>query len=850
MNPLLPLANHQFNPFEPHPELDGVDVGDLQSKDWSNGSHPFGVFSSKGMAAPQIMRPAQARCEAAERAARLLAKHCLLHAILDRHEAVIQKRWYKKTRAQRLAILLKAWPGMPTTHRPDFAAFRQNATRMNSLAVQLRGSFIWPYINQEDLANPKTLPLLLNARGRNHPTVFAAADGEAMHLGKVSMAIVPIFLNEHVMMLNGVTRDADYGKLINWDEHDDAFDWMDTRKQFLPGEGLLILEAQERLLDFLVQCCRQVLHDIPSDQLVSDAYPSQPEPPLKDTSAAIGFTSLAVMAEEAPYRVPQDLDLEKIETLLAARKALAEDHAWALREDPGYFADHVLEMRDHRQEMLKDVHGNVHPTLKTPHEGILWNRVIGSVLLEAQFQLELFSELHRQAQQLHALQRQYAAQISPREDLPEPYLAAILKFRHYLNQMAKGPTNQLKIAFVASPPMRAFFIRDVPISASSSKINTRSLPGLKMDKVTGQLLWLLWTLWEDGYDLFLCRMPAVVDELDRLLKAEPRARELVSPYTARLIGELSIVAECLRQLDIYQPWANGFENALVHREDAIKREFAERTASEARVLAALHEDNVAVLRPFGDPSDNKFEYPVGKRLNKANVDKLRAAEAHLDTFWAKADELIRAKAGSQNGTALQRLLSQPRLLQRTPEWVEPAAGAKANLGRTAAASSDALSEQLSTVHLGPEPPSARREVLAAEPAKTKAKTRGAPRTPSVPDVHEADPRPVEPQPRFTVDARALKVFRIIFFDPTANTSPGEVAWLDFVHALKATGFAAQKLYGSVWHFQPTSLDVERSIQFHEPHPRNKIPFLIARRHGRRLTRAYGWHGDMFLLQSK
>ncbi len=848
MNPLLPRANHQFNPFEPHPELDDVDVSHFDNKDWNNDSDPFGIFSSQGMAAPKVMKPADVRREAEERAARLLANHSLLQDILQRHEAKIQKRWEKKTRTQRLAILVEAWPNMPATHRPDYAAYRKHATRMNSMAIQLRGSFIWPYINQEDLAKPRTLLLLLNARGRNHPSVFAAADGDAMHLGNVSMAIATIFLNEHVMILNGVTHDDGYGRLLNWEDHEDAFTWTHTRKQFLPGEGLMILEAQDRLLEFLVQCCQQILHDISSDELLSDSHPVQPEPQLKDSAEATGFISLAVMAEEAPYRVPENLDLEKMERLLAARKTLAEDHVWALREDPGYFADQVSEMREHRQELLKDVEGNVHPTLKPRREGILWCRVIGNVLLEAHFQLELFSELHDQVQQLRALQRQYAAQISPLEDLPEPYLAALLKFRHYLNQMAKGAMNQLKMTFVASPPMRSFFVREVPISPSSSQISTMLRPSVKMDAVASQLVQLLRTLWEDGRDLFLCRLPFVVDELDRLLKAEPRARELMSSYTARLVGELSIIGECLRQLDIYQPWANGFEIAQGDRQDAIKREFAERTRSETRVLDALRDDNIAAIRPFGDPSDKKFEYPVGKRRTKANVDKLRAAETHLDTFWAKADKLVRAKAGSLDGTALQRLLLQPRLLQRTSEWIEPAASTNEKPGHVASATA-ATDEPLGG-YLGPEPPSSGREVLAAGSARIKDKTRGTARTPATLDSSDTDLKPVDIQPHFTVDARALKVFRTVFFDPTINTTPGEIAWHDFLHALQATGFAAQKLYGSVWHFRPMKLDVERSIQFHEPHPRSKIPFLVARRHGRRLNRAYGWHGGMFQLKDK
>jgi hypothetical protein len=69
--------------------------------------------------------------------------------------------------------------------------------------------------------------------------------------------------------------------------------------------------------------------------------------------------------------------------------------------------------------------------------------------------------------------------------------------------------------------------------------------------------------------------------------------------------------------------------------------------------------------------------------------------------------------------------------------------------------------------------------------------------------------------------------------------------------MTSTGFHAEKLYGSVWHFQPSRLDVERSIQFHEPHGfAAKIPFTHARRIGRRLARAYGWFGGMFALKEK
>jgi hypothetical protein len=132
---------------------------------------------------------------------------------------VIRKRWAKRNRQQRLKLLLDAWPEMPVSHRPDFKAFRKETPAQRSLSTKHQACFIWPYINQEDLSKPEPLLLLLNSRGRHNPWDFAAADNEAMSLGKVTQALVPIFLNEHVMIMNGITNGADYGKLVSWDPH-------------------------------------------------------------------------------------------------------------------------------------------------------------------------------------------------------------------------------------------------------------------------------------------------------------------------------------------------------------------------------------------------------------------------------------------------------------------------------------------------------------------------------------------------------------------------------------------------------------------------------------------------------
>ncbi|KAK7890856.1 hypothetical protein LTR67_008069 [Exophiala xenobiotica] len=67
--------------------------------------------------------------------------------------------------------------------------------------------------------------------------------------------------------------------------------------------------------------------------------------------------------------------------------------------------------------------------------------------------------------------------------------------------------------------------------------------------------------------------------------------------------------------------------------------------------------------------------------------------------------------------------------------------------------------------------------------------------------------------------------------------------------MAAVRFAAEKLYGSVWHFTPTDLDASRSIHVHEPHPTGKTAFYKARKLGARLHRTHSWTGEVYYAQN-
>jgi len=818
--------------------------------------------------------------EIKQKSTRIFISYHRLNHILESHELTIRKRWAKKTNLQRVHILTKAWPGknaMARTHRLDLEALRMFHTADDrqrgkhnkpQYDAKCRDHFLLPHINLEDLTKPRSLPLLLHARGRNHPSAFAGADSEDHWFAIENGFIKAAYLFKHTMILNGVdsTNPEDYGKLVPFDDdhhHDDHDDHVSDalecvyKKQFAPTEGILVLEAQDRLLSFLVAVSEEILHDIdPASLTDTSKFPVQPFVPELElhvqqadlkSQATDGFESLAVMAAEAPYRVPAQLDLERVRSLLAARLSAAEDHMHALREDPSYFAEQLRECDHH----------------SPPKEA--WCCIIHNVVWEAYHGLFLFAELLRQLDELQALQAKHKDDISPTRDLPAEYHRGLILFRFFVRVPALSwLANTLGAAAPWSANLRHLFtyVPNESNPASGTLVPKPNTKNRNASKTESKLAWLLTTLWENQKPLKQAGIPLVADELQRLLVSEPA---LISGRVAALIGDISILAQCIQQIDLYHPWARSFEVDLENMQLDIKTEQVRRLWPWITVTEALHHDKMKLEAALlGDPSGKRFFYPVEKRRTRENVQALRTAEANLDAFWAAVDKLMVAEKSALKGTTAEPFLHlHEKVLQRTPEWVDLATSRPTRAEAPITTASNDLVNPLANLHLGPSSistPSAKADVLrsAAAVAKEKVKTRGV----AKPDMMSSSSddsttssnvaKPVEnpkPTTSFKVDARSLKVFRTLFFNPSVTSSPAEVAWTDFLHALASTGFVAEKLYGSVWQFRPAKgLDgIERPIQFHEPHPAKKLRFVVARRFGRRLFRNYGWTGDMFVL---
>lgn len=251
----------------------------------------------------------------------------------------------------------------------------------------------------------------------------------------------------------------------------------------------------------------------------------------------------------------------------------------------------------------------------------------------------------------------------------------------------------------------------------------------------------------------------------------------------------------------------------------------------------------ANLIKYGSSVGGAFNYPAEKRSTTSHVAQMQSAERRLDALWSHIDEVVKEKTGLSFGEVIPALDFSDRELQRTKNWIPPVRGGKYP--------SQAISHEPSFLS-GPHIEDVGLTKYASSTIKEKVKTRGTNPQGEVLAPEEQDAPVIEetaagPATVIKIKARDLKVFQTLFHQPSQDAlTLGQVKWLDFVHAMASSGFEYQSLGGSAWQFVSSS--GLRAINFHEPHPDHKIRFTVARCMGRRLSRAYGWSSETFVIE--
>lgn len=765
---------------------------------------------------PKVCDFTELKEEASVRVLKIWEDWNRLRGILERHENTLRRRWTKKTAEQRKKVLLTAWPDIPVSHRPDMQALHRETAKQREEATRFRDVFLFPYVNLEDLAQARPLLLLLNSRGHNQPHKFAANELKSARVGLSSGAISQRFLYGYKMIFEDQNTPQTYGQLCSSTKDT-------TSGGMEPGEGIIVLEVQQRLLRFLERCTELILHDLPLHDMT---IPVQLPAPFDENP---GWASLTRTRAEAPYRLPDACEFGRLQEFIHAKCAEAMDHMWLLREDPGYFQGVMYEWSEHRNEVAFSAEGK-RPTIAG--EVIVWEKATRDALIFAYRNLLNWNMALGEFSKLWAIGTKDCMPLHNNKSIVESSRIEYAHFSYLLTQMRIWLLIDLRTGILASPPLRADYTR-VPGGSNTTDIRfTRGCLKPRdslLDLIDALTDWTMVSRWG---------LHNLLDELERVLQSDKKQRERISPWVAHILSDLTVIAELERQMSLYQPdlLVKIVDEGLT--EDLMEREYTKRTLI---IIGVVHGFRIM---PFtmGSSVLRKCCYPSDKQRTAQRTREMINAETKLDAFWTKIDKHFVAKAGA-NLHEVTRILfpnaEWARDLQRTPEWSQPAL--TPIQGRTLR---EASCEAFSALDL-----ENRTQITistdTATPTKAKIKTRRQATDSAEAAVEAPVPAPSITPPTISVHKRAYKTFTTLFHTTDTDDMPGEISWADFLQAMSSVGFAVSKLDGSAWMFKPQD-EVQRGIIFHEPHPHSKIPLIMARRHGRRLQRAYGWTAETFV----
>ncbi|KAK5736050.1 cell agglutination protein Mam3 [Elasticomyces elasticus] len=755
-----------------------------------------------------------------------------LNAIVKRFEGVLQKRWLKKSTKQRREILLRACPEMPPCHRPDFQGFRNGQKNLPRSRTCPSRAYLWPYINLEDLQQSYPILLFINSRGRHLPQNFISTDIDNAHLGagwefKPPKCGTMIFHNQHTPKTYGNTADlADSLRSTA-----NLYDWaMQFVSRVDPGLGLLGLEIQAGIYSFLVQCVTLILHDVVPSQFF--LAPHQPVPPPLIPKRG-DWVTLQDHMLEAPYRLPQGLDLDRLKNMVSTRHAAATDHVWLLREDPSYFTETLIEWKEHdwREEVCTCLE--------------CWRDAAADMLIHAFNDFLFWHEIHRRFVLMPTVETQLARADLEQVRLQKKDEQRWAELDELVQLILIFPMANIRRGLPGSPRMRQCYPlsgkRDAKTLERWAMKRGRSEAERRVDTVFHAMI--------DCEQRALHQLTPLIQEAQYMLDTEPKAAELVDSWVLNQFADLSLLAELSDQMQRFKPWSDAWRICTIG--GIVDKSIAKiMTLSQSLTEAIVHACKES--ETLYSPSSKLWQYPADKRPSKANNSQMRHAESHLDFFWGELEENVLDYSGEDVTEILAARGLRKRKLYRTPKWKDPILAPAAEVKEA---------PRFGLIELNPSVPKKRSagEDHACAPKTPKTKTRGAASMPlDEEEVVTAPPEPEDAVPSVTIKVkkRTHRVFSALLPESGAeNHHKIEVAWDDMLQAMADIGMMPEKLYGSVWNFKPTEECVvegmTRGIQFHEPKEvrrGNKIGPHMVRVFGRRLQHAYGWTAGMFVCE--
>ncbi|KAI1657630.1 hypothetical protein F4813DRAFT_396151 [Daldinia decipiens] len=494
-----------------------------------------------------------------------------LRNLLDAHWIAVSRRWNKYQLPGRERVLRSAWPNMiPARLSKDPVSGSVLVTESDIL----REAYMWPYINLEDLVSGDRLLLFMESRSRKHPSVFVHSDlldsKSAVERGVVDIN----YLDNNLMRLDaggdGKNTRSEYGRLETFSRASRAE--METLllsgAGFLPGEGMLILEIQERIMRFLLDCCRGILYDTTEVKRLHE-------------------TPLATLAAEVSYRNPSETDLHQLQQLVSAHHFDAEESFWALREDPDFFADAILDITRH----LRDEEPQERDLVMSRHVF-----AVRKTLRDTYGDIVIWRELELRIAEL-AKESKNSFEKLTSQGLLSPCEAALFRLKDFLMYTIQYFASQLEAFAIEIETQEGF---TVSYALHDCIADSRNDVNLSI---------------------------SLVGDVETILTKDAYLRSYILPAVTKTLEKLFVACESLRQLRLYQPyipglWRNDGEcNTQLPVLDTIFK------ASEVDKCIF---DLVYPLQPT-------FAFPVYERQTCDTTEVHPAAHDNLKRFWDQAD---------------------------------------------------------------------------------------------------------------------------------------------------------------------------------------------------------------------
>ncbi|KAJ7601995.1 hypothetical protein B0H17DRAFT_1222925 [Mycena rosella] len=351
------------------------------------------------------------------------------------------------------------------------------------------------------------------------------------------------------------------------------------------GDGLSVLEAQCKLLEFLVAVVSKILLDLDLAALKPAPPFTAPEIPILNTM--FQWQSSARTNAMRPYSPPPVFSIDDMASLLESQYELAVQHLADLRTDPIYLVDTIQSYYDHRLETI----------LGKALQALVQNRAVSLMLSDACTFLAHYRVAMAIVEEFRDVQTQYPNGARRGRELPAEYENALMKFHPILGSLETHLTKVHHQTFCSS-------------SALSTGRTVRCTDPAFAKNEAG----------------FTSRPQ------DKFITQDPAQHQRISPLIANLLSQWGIVNDCKYILDWHRPPVGASES----HEDAFRR----RLPNWHPLLAPI----VSGAAPLAHLADkafpvSRFMYPKGPRDTNWALRCQRVDET-FTAFWKAADHWV------------------------------------------------------------------------------------------------------------------------------------------------------------------------------------------------------------------